>query len=65
LPLPPYKDKREHHDIHRVGYDLRDFETHAAGFSKYAASSTAVGFGDCCVGVFVYELRRAKDGVEF
>ena len=64
LSLPPYEDEREQHDIHRMGYDLRDFEAHVTRFSEYAASYSAMGKGDCCVGVFVYELRRARDKIE-
>jgi hypothetical protein len=43
LPLPPYEDKREQHEIHRMGYDLRDFEAHVTRFSEYAASYSAMG----------------------
>ena len=47
-----------------MGYDLGDFEAHVTGFSEYAASSGIMGFGGRCVGVLVYKLRRARDGVE-
>ena len=47
-----------------MDYALRDFEAHVTGFSKYAASSVAMGLSDYCVGGFVHELRRVTDGVE-
>ena len=64
MSFHPYEDEREQHDVHRVGYDLGDFEAHVARFFEYAASYTTVGLGDSCIIVFVYELRSARDYVE-
>jgi len=47
-----------------VDHALGDFEAHVTGFSKYAASSVAVGLSDYCAGSFVYKLRKLRGGVE-
>ena len=48
-----------------MGDGLGDFEAHVSGFSEYTLSYSTVGLSDCCVGVFVYELGRARDEVVF
>ena len=65
LPFSPHEDKREQHDIYRVGDGWRDFETHVARFFEfeYTVSYATVGLGDCVVGVIFYELRNARDRI--
>ena len=44
---------------------MGDFQAHISRFSEYALSDAAVGLCDSRVGVFVYELEKARDGAEF
>lgn len=60
LPFLPYRDKREQHEIHSVRYRLGDIQAHVARFLEYAVSYAAVGLGDRCVGVVVYELKAGE-----
>ena len=57
LSLLPNENEREQNDIHRVGHHFGDLEAHVARLSEETAPYPTMGFGNCCVGVFVHELR--------